>query len=71
MKGISEGIIGAELFHKTEHEVCLSIGGQMFIFHDSISQREYDLGDRLWNAIDTSLKAVERWEKYPSEGGAQ
>ena len=71
MKGVSEGIVGAELFHKTKHEVCFAIGGRVFVFSDLVSEREYDLGCRMWTAIDASLKAVEKWEKYPAEGGSQ
>lgn len=40
-----------ELCHRTSHEVCLSIAGVMFIFHDYVSQREYDIGTRIWDAI--------------------
>lgn len=64
-------MIAAELFHKTKHEICLSIGGQMYVFHDYVNQREYDLGDRLWSAIERAMKPVEKWEKYPAEGGSQ
>lgn len=64
-------MIEAELFHKTKHEICLSIGGQVYVFHDYVNQREYDLGDRLWSAIERAMKPVEKWEKYPAEGGSQ
>ena len=52
-------MIEVELFHKTKHEICLSIGGHMLLFHDYISQREYDLGSRIWDAVQLNQKEIQ------------
>ena len=52
-------MIETELFHKTKHEICLSIGGQVLLFHDYISQREYDLGSRIWDAVQLNQKEIQ------------
>lgn len=43
--------VSVELYHKTSHEVMMDINGESFIFEDSVSQREYDLGARIWDAV--------------------
>lgn len=50
--------VKVELFHWTKHEIFFTVNNVDFLFEDEVSQREYDMGSKLWDAFKKSKEAT-------------